>query len=196
MNFLNLTVNDVDVPEIEYQQERVLPFKLIDQIHGRPDGTAWKRFDDNKKYFIENEDFFLLSNPDFRGEIWQNFGFKPQAAKGILLTKSGYLLLVKSFTDELAWEVQRKLIDGYFVNQVGYLNLKTSDYSANLKEIRTITLLLPSVTDALVLNALCSELKTRHAMAGMPPPNFKLLGKDWKQMTIPGFDNQGLEDQS
>jgi hypothetical protein len=32
----------------------------------------------------------------------------------ILLTESGYLLLVKSFTDDLAWSVQRQLVNGYF----------------------------------------------------------------------------------
>ena len=31
-----------------------------------------------------------------------------------LITESGYLMLVKSFTDDLAWEVQRELVKGYF----------------------------------------------------------------------------------
>lgn len=31
-----------------------------------------------------------------------------------LLTESGYLMLVKSFTDDLAWEVQRELVKTYF----------------------------------------------------------------------------------
>lgn len=36
-----------------------------------------------------------------------------------LLTESGYLMLVKSFTDELAWNVQRQLVKSYFrVNQI------------------------------------------------------------------------------
>lgn len=30
------------------------------------------------------------------------------------LTESGYLLLVKSFTDDLAWNVQRQLVNSYF----------------------------------------------------------------------------------
>lgn len=32
----------------------------------------------------------------------------------VLLTESGYLMLVKSFTDDLAWDVQRKLVKSYF----------------------------------------------------------------------------------
>ena len=31
-----------------------------------------------------------------------------------LITESGYLMLVKSFTDDKAWEVQRSLVDNYF----------------------------------------------------------------------------------
>ncbi|EEX0080363.1 ORF6N domain-containing protein, partial [Salmonella enterica] len=32
----------------------------------------------------------------------------------IFLTESGYLMLVKSFTDDLAWKVQRELVNNYF----------------------------------------------------------------------------------
>ncbi|OSM07623.1 hypothetical protein MAIT1_05002 [Magnetofaba australis IT-1] len=32
----------------------------------------------------------------------------------MLLTQSGYLMLVKSFTDDLAWRVQRELVNRYF----------------------------------------------------------------------------------
>ena len=31
-----------------------------------------------------------------------------------LITESGYLMLVKSFTDDLAWKVQRELVNTYF----------------------------------------------------------------------------------
>lgn len=34
-----------------------------------------------------------------------------------LITESGYLMLVKSFTDDLAWTVQRALIKTYFKAQ-------------------------------------------------------------------------------
>ena len=32
----------------------------------------------------------------------------------ILITESGYFMLVKSFTDELAWSVQRQVVKTYF----------------------------------------------------------------------------------
>jgi hypothetical protein len=35
-------------------------------------------------------------------------------ASVILLSETGYLMIVKSFTDDLAWQVQRRLIESYF----------------------------------------------------------------------------------
>ncbi len=40
-------------------------------------------------------------------------GFNPNADI-VLITKRGYLLLVKSFSDDLAWQVQGELVDTYF----------------------------------------------------------------------------------
>ena len=38
--------------------------------------------------------------------------------KIILLTENGYLLLVKSFTDDLAWRVQRSLANAYSIRLI------------------------------------------------------------------------------
>lgn len=39
---------------------------------------------------------------------------KKQSQDVTLITESGYLMLVKSFTDDLAWQVQRQLVNSYF----------------------------------------------------------------------------------
>lgn len=53
-----------------------------------------------------------------RNEVGTNFvstfGFDNSAPSGYLITETGYLMLVKSFTDDLAWKVQRELVDTYF----------------------------------------------------------------------------------
>lgn len=73
-------------------------------VHHRPDGTARKRFNDNRKHFISGVDFHRLTQPS---EI-RTLGLeRPQggvAKEVILLTETGYLMLVKSFTDDLAWK--------------------------------------------------------------------------------------------
>ena len=44
-----------------------------------------------------------------------------------LITESGYLMLVKSFTDDLAWQVQRQLVNSYFRVKENYPVKKTAD---------------------------------------------------------------------
>lgn len=104
-----IKIGTYDISTKEYGGQRVITFKDIDTVHERPDGTARKRFNDNKGRFIEGEDFFVRKTDEAKTE----FGIV--APNGlILLTKQGYLMLVKSFTDNLAWDVQRKLVNGYF----------------------------------------------------------------------------------
>lgn len=232
----NNTLNNVDCVIIntiplmikEYNNHRVVTFKDIDTVHERPEGTARKRFNDNREHFIEGVDFFKVPyggaiecplggrslidfannldgyrGRDYSGYIylaqdedskwykigrtsvkrnvekrldlartkglvnyqyfecldtlkadklikerlqdyqvknsWYNCKFSyivsviEQSVKEItdnfeprkyhkggyhgditLITESGYLMLVKSFTDELAWQVQRELVNTYF----------------------------------------------------------------------------------
>lgn len=46
-----IKINDHEVAVKEYSGQRVVTFKDIDMVHERPDGTARKRFNDNKKAF-------------------------------------------------------------------------------------------------------------------------------------------------
>ena len=98
----------------EYNGFRVVTFQDIDQVHGRAAGTASRIFRENRNKFIESEDFILL-----KGESLRNFkqmtNFVACTVRELhLITESGYLMLVKSFTDDLAWAVQRELVNHYF----------------------------------------------------------------------------------
>ena len=108
------TINNTEILVKELSGQRVVTFKEIDAVHGRPDGTARKRFNDNREHFIEGEDFFVLNQPsEIRTlGIQRPQGGTPESVT--LITESGYLMLVKSFTDDLAWKVQRELVKGYF----------------------------------------------------------------------------------
>lgn len=108
MNNLIKIGNQV-ISEKEFKGQRVVTFKDIDLVHERPDGTARRNFNHNKNYFIENEDYFVRNSSEAQNE------FKVAAPNGLtLLTEQGYLMLVKSFTDDLAWTVQRQLVSNYF----------------------------------------------------------------------------------
>ena len=95
-----------------YNGKRVVTFKDIDTVHERPEGTARKRFSDNRDRFIEGTDFFKISPSEFRTTIGDMDS--RQQNDITLISESGYLMLVKSFTDDLAWTVQRQLVDSYF----------------------------------------------------------------------------------
>lgn len=97
----------------EYRGQRVVTFKDIDTVHERPDGTANKRFLDNKKRFILGEDYFIVSNSEIRKSHLFPLSDSDYTDK-TLVTEQGYLMLVKSLTDDLAWEAQRQLVNGYF----------------------------------------------------------------------------------
>ena len=100
--------------EMKYYRERpVITFKDIDAVHKRPEGTARKRFNDNRKHFVSGVDFFVRKTD----EAMKEFGIS--APNGLtLITETGYLMLVKSFTDDLAWAVQRELVESYFRRRV------------------------------------------------------------------------------
>lgn len=107
-------INNVPLKIKEYKGQRVVTLRDIDTVHGRPEGTARKRFNDNRKHFIEGEDFFIVNQPS---EIRTLGITRPQGGTPssiILLTENGYLMLVKSLTDDLSWEVQRQLVKTYF----------------------------------------------------------------------------------
>jgi hypothetical protein len=107
-----IIINDIPVTIKEYQGQRVVTLKDIDTVHGRPDGTARRNFNTNKKYFIEGEDYFKITPYEFRTAIGEMDS--RQQNDVTLITESGYLMLVKSFTDDLAWNVQRQLVKIYF----------------------------------------------------------------------------------
>ena len=108
-----ITIASTNVTVKEYQGQRVVTFKDIDTVHQRPDGTARRNFNTNKKHFIDGEDYFKVCADEIRTH--KIMEISPKTHEDIeLITESGYLMLVKSFTDDLSWDVQRELVKSYF----------------------------------------------------------------------------------
>lgn len=107
-----IIVNNVPVTIKEWNGQRVVTYADVDRVHGRPEGTCKRNFQYQKSHFVEGEDYFKLSKDEFRP-----FGENPNynyPRGGYLITEKGYLLLIKSFNDDLAWEVQKQLVAAYF----------------------------------------------------------------------------------
>lgn len=117
-----ITINQQQIAAKEYQSQRVVTLKDIDLVHNRPEGTARKRFNDNREHFIEGTDYFKICASEIRTH--KIMELSPKVQEDVtLITESGYLMLVKSFTDDLAWEVQRALVNNYFRVKTAETNL-------------------------------------------------------------------------
>ena len=108
-------INNVELGIKEYKKERVVTAWDIGKVHKRDVGEINKIFNRNKDKFILNEDYFTLKIRDFSERFKTIQDFIPNNVKEIVLfTESGYLMLVKTFTDDLSWDIQRQLVKGYF----------------------------------------------------------------------------------
>lgn len=122
-----IKINNQQLPIKEYNGQRVVTFKEIDAVHKRTPGTAHRNFKANKNRFIEGVDYYKLQKDEIRP-----FGINSPNG-GIIITESGYLMLAKSFTDDLAWQVQRELVNSYFRSkteqyEAEQLTLETAEY--------------------------------------------------------------------
>ena len=108
-----IKIGEREISIKEYNGQRVVTFKDIDTVHGRPEGTASRNFRANRNRFVLGEDYYVISADEIRRS--KLFDIPDKATSDFaLITEQGYLMLVKSFTDDLAWDVQRKLVNGYF----------------------------------------------------------------------------------
>ena len=101
-----------------YNGQRVVTLKDIDQVHKKKDGTGKSTFNRYKKHFVENEDYFKLTRKELRDILSpkEKIVGNPNI-ETYLITESGYLMIVKAYTDDLAWKVQRRLVNAYFREQ-------------------------------------------------------------------------------
>lgn len=108
-----ITIENTEMQIREYNGQRVVTFKDIDMVHQRPTGTAYRNFRNNKQHFVEGEDFIKICVDEIRRNKIMDISAKARADI-TMITESGYLMLVKSFTDDLSWKVQRQLVNAYF----------------------------------------------------------------------------------
>jgi len=94
-----------------YDGRRVVTLRDIDELHQRKEGSAWQNFNSNRERFVEGVDYFRA---DFKNQNLKVSGFEIPSRGITLFTLTGYLMIVKSFNDDLSWAIQRELVTGYF----------------------------------------------------------------------------------
>lgn len=154
-----VTIEDTNLMVKTWKDQRVVTFKDIDEVHQRPEGTAKRNFNNNKKHFRPNEDYFVIPYSEF------STNFVPNPSRGgnpenevYLFTESGYLMLVKSFTDDLAWDVQRELVNTYFKFQISEREWR--DFLAKHNELFENQQKLIEISDNLECRIACIESGT------------------------------------
>lgn len=108
-------IEDTELAIREYNGQRVVTMKDIDRVHGKKTDTAKKAFQKHKQHFILGEDYFKMTRKELGERYSPNEKIKGNPnLTTYLLTESGYLMIVKTFTDDLSWQVQRQLVNTYF----------------------------------------------------------------------------------
>lgn len=156
----------------EWQGQRVVTFADVDKVHQRPEGTAKRNFNANQKHFIKGQDYFEASRKELSTKFVPNSNRRGNPnIQVILLTEMGYLMLVKSFTDDLAWTVQRALVQNYFRAEIPAPVLPA--HRPGLADIRRKTFNGIPVMDSKDLTALLDvpykSVHWRIAQAGIQP---------------------------
>lgn len=108
-----ISINQAELPAVEFDGQRMVTFSMIDTAHQRPKGTAKAAFGRHRYRFVIGRHFFELTGDVIRTQLLSEF-FPKHTRKGIVITEMGYLLLVKPFQDDLSWLVQEELVNAYF----------------------------------------------------------------------------------
>ena len=108
-NEVKIEINgfQIEVKVREYKGWRVVTLADIDRLHNRPAGTAKRNFNKNKKRFIEGEDFFKITPYEFRTALGEEMDSRQQNDI-ILLTESGYLMLVNGYFHSYQIQAQKQ----------------------------------------------------------------------------------------
>lgn len=168
-----VTINNRTLPVKEFNGVRVVTFKDIDELHQRPDGTARRNFNANKERFIEGEDYFKVCANEIR--MHKIVEISDKAHEDIVLvTESGYLMITKSFKDELAWQIHRELVNIYFRAKKAETALQ--NLSPQLQAMISLEVRQNN------LESRMNDLERRITTAPEPPePKKKPQGKPWSE---------------
>lgn len=114
-----ITINGIELITKEYKTERVVTAWDIAKVHKREVKRVNEQFNRNRKKMIEGKDFYIIKRNEIPKSLEKTlknlWASAPSMRELILFTESGYLMLNKSFEDDLSWKIQRQLIEIYFM---------------------------------------------------------------------------------
>ncbi len=110
-----VTVEGTEMQIREYDGQRVVTFDDICAVHKCERKRLTKHFERKRKHFLKDEDYYELTRKELNDLTSPNSKIigNPMI-KAYLFTESGYLMIIKCLDDDLAWKVQRQLVNSYF----------------------------------------------------------------------------------
>lgn len=123
-----VSIDGKSVQRIFYKGVPVVTLEMIATFHGLDKKIADDNFSNNNSRLILDEDYYQVPYDTWKVILApENFGNRDSLKRNmtknergghrgymIFLTLTGYMMLVKSFTDDLAWKIQRELVNFYF----------------------------------------------------------------------------------
>lgn len=120
-----LIISGKKVNIIEWNGKRVLTTSEMATHHNLETFVLNQKFRRNKKYFIQNTDYFIVKKEDLIKELKNKehtncdalleYFNSSNMEELFLFTESGYLRFVKTINDDKAWEIYGELIESYFL---------------------------------------------------------------------------------
>lgn len=163
MNDLMLTF---PIEKKEFDGQMVVTLKDNDALHQKPEGTAKRNFNQNKKHFIEGVDYYRLAASqlyEIRTVENQESGIRSNNS-GYVFTQTGYLMIVKSFTDDLSWEIQRRLVNGYFAAQRAEMTFMGTPVVTLMEAARALNIPYNTLTHRFTAPAIYSQMRMGDAL--------------------------------
>ena len=110
-----ITIENTEMQIKEYNGQRVVTFDDICKVHDCERKRLTKHFERKRKHFLKDEDYFEMTRKELNDLTSPNSKIigNPNI-KTYLFTESGYLMIVKCLDDDIAWNVQRQLVNAYF----------------------------------------------------------------------------------
>ena len=110
-----ITIENTEMQIKEYKGQRVVTFDDICTVHDCERKRLTKHFERKRKHFVKDEDYFEMTRKELNDLMSPNLKIigNPNI-KTYLFTESGYLMIVKCLDDDIAWNVQRQLVNAYF----------------------------------------------------------------------------------
>jgi hypothetical protein len=176
----SIVIHEAELPVVEFEGQRVVTLAMIDKVHQRPEGTARRNFNANRERLAIGKHFEKISVNVFRTRYPGLIS--DRATEDItVLTERGYLMLVKSFNDDLAWEVQDQLVEGYFRSKSSadaYSSITASIPTSQTDTVSAIMTVGKFVSDTPGVKigiAVAAALDCVTQMTGIPTEQFRRL---------------------